>query len=254
MPWYRIVNPEADLEILRKRKAGEDCILSAFQYLRSGVPQSYFAVMGEENGLVGITLKGKNDRLVLWRNGSYCGVSDHIFKRGLSKANLEKTLKENDYITCSELDVKQSLEARYKKNYDEAVKEGYKGEKDRESYAQLAWSEGVFKYSFSDIDSIVIDPKNVKSIAKGYAFSKAIEREVGRKIEFVCKDEGGKGVIALDREKIKKFVLDGGETHKSVLKLFDKYAAIIDGPSKAPTFPKADKAQAADKSKGPTKK
>ena len=36
-----------------------------------------------------------------------------------------------------------------------------------------------------DIDSIVVDPKNPHSLVKGYAFSKAIEKEVSRKIEFV---------------------------------------------------------------------
>lgn len=210
--------------------------------------------MGEEKGLVGITLKGRNDRMVLWRSDGYCGVSDHIFKRGLSKANLEKELKKNNYLECSELEVKKNLETRYKKNYDEAVEEGIKDEKDREDYAKLTWSEGVFRYDFMDIDSIVVDPKNPHSLVKGYAFSKAIEKEVSRKIEFVCKDASGKGVITLDREKIKKFVLDGGEKQKSTIQLFDKYSAIIDGPSKTPTAPKADKTQAADKSKGSTKK
>lgn len=81
MPWYRIIKPESELKILKKRTADQETFPSAFQYLRKGVPQSYFSAFGKEKGHIGVTLKRNKERVVLWRNSGYCGVSDDIFKK-----------------------------------------------------------------------------------------------------------------------------------------------------------------------------
>lgn len=164
-------------------------------------------------------------------------------KKQISKDEYEAKLKENNYVQYKESDVAKSLEARYKKNYEEAKRENIESEEERENYAILSWSEGIFHYGFDDIDCVVIDPKNTNSLKKGYAFSKVIEEVVGHKIEFVYAKESGKGVEKIDRKKLKDFIYKKQSDIDEVNYIKEKYRKRLEEPTKKPHKPKAHKTQ-----------
>ncbi len=220
MPWYRILNPEDELKVLCEREKGIKTIPSAFQYLRRGVAQGFFGAFGEEDGHVGVILKNDRNRVVLWRNSDYCGVSDNIFKNALSAEDFSNALDSHRYVSWLERAVVDNVDERYRSRCDEALNKGVTDNKEKEEYAQLSWTEGVFEYKFSDIDAVVIDPTNIKSRIKGYAFSKVLEKKLGRKFDFVCRDESGKGVDDLERDGVKITVLGRKDEVKDFIKIY----------------------------------
>jgi hypothetical protein len=231
MPWYRTVLPENELRILQTREDAGQTYRSAFHYLRTGVPQAIFTELGSrENSNIGVVLKQDRARMVLWRDNGYCGVSDHIFKRDYaSREEFAKALAENSYVSCSERDVATKIDQKYKKNYDEAIAERIP-KSEREDYASLAWTEGVFRYKFTDIDSVVINPSNLDSCKKGYAFSKVLEARLGRKVDFVTLDKDGKGVHAVDRDAVKSTALGTQANRREVEALIDSYEKAAKAP------------------------
>lgn len=257
MPWIRIISePATELQTLVTRNKLTDERLasqqprrplpsenlanmyftpvSAFQFFIDGIPQGFHKSDQKSFGLV---INAVSNRNVIFRNSMRTEVSDNIFKKPSNDSDFEKALKDNNFIKTTDAEVARSIQ----RSYNDLVKQ-YK--KDRIDYpengidpkdAKLPWTEGLFRYKFSDIDGIFVYP-DLTSIRNGYAFAKVLENVTRKKNEFYYWDENKSELVRLDREKIKKelgFKTDKSDDTKLVpdqatLAQFNKYNSYLD--------------------------
>lgn len=240
MPWIRIIEPKAELKTLSIREDLTDEQLaaqqfrfplrnehvakinftpvSAFHFFTNGVRQSFFE---SDETLFGIIIdRTSENRSVIFRDSMRCEVSDDIFKKPLEETKFEEKLTDNHFVRTNERDVSRMVKETFSDLVEQYEREGF----DRDE-AEIAWTEGLFRHKFSDIDGILIH-QNEDSIRKGYAFAKVIEGITGEKLRFCTWDEEELKLMECDREKIKE-ALGFGESESNLLK------QIIDDETKS---------------------
>lgn len=200
MPWYRGINPKAELEILRIReKLSYDELqnqqpnhpnrdenipnftsLSAFQYIATGVRQKFFA-----KNAVGVLIQSRQEpRNIFWReNISRAEVSDAVFKTALSQPEFQRALKYNSFVLIKEGSVRQKVTEYFSDMERQYIKEGLNPD------AIMAWTEGLFRYKMNEVAAVVIDPTNLSSCGMGYWFARQIEKTVGIRPKFAYYDK-----------------------------------------------------------------
>ena len=225
MPWYRTVEPETEIKVLATREnlsdealqeqrvrcpqgynhnRGKGCgknnftFISAFHYLKEGKTQALFNSSEEQ---IGVMLKrySEKPRSVIWRDSGRCDVTDDIFKKYHPEEAFEKLARKQALVVMTEDMVAREVSKRFRDMQKAYRKEGH-DVKD----TQIAWTEGLFRYKFDEIDGVVVNPDNTNSCAKGYAFAKVVEANRRDRCRFYSLDQKTSSFTELDREDIKQ--------------------------------------------------
>lgn len=246
MPWYRTIKPEGEIRTLTTRKkldytslqnqearishaASVDpkfTPLSAFHYIKGGTKQRIFTgYHSDEN--IGIMLNPYADsiRNVLWRDSDRNEVSDDIFKKYNTADGFKKALHDYGFTKTTEAKCSESVKERYEK-----LKAQYSKEKHDPKSAKLPWTEGLFRYQWSEIDGVVINPNNLQSCIKGYAFAVVLEENTGKPCKFYSSEglEEGK-FTEVSRDDVATKV---STSAKQVAEQYKKYLSCQELPGK----------------------
>lgn len=231
MPWYRAIIAGREIATLTTRECltyEQMCeqqpyrseiepigftVLSAFHHIMPDIKQELFT---ESKGSIGVTLSLHTPpRNIYWRNSLRCEVSDEVIRdrKYQNKDSFEADLKYINILPTTENDrlVLTLAENAYKKRF----------RREFDKSEDVPWTEGLFRYQWSEIDGIVVNPEDKKNCLKGCAFARIVDERKGSRSEFYKCDPETSELTALNREAIEKQL-----NQSDIDDLYEEYKSI----------------------------
>ncbi len=102
---------------------------------------------------------------MLWRDSAITDVTDRVFKAPLIPSEFKNALKDLNIVNILETKISKKVKESYASS---VIKNNAEGRNEDEVIKN--WTEGLFRYQAQEITGIVINPNNLESCKKGWAF------------------------------------------------------------------------------------